>query len=253
MARSRSARHRRILSELEERPSLRVSELAERLEVSAETIRRDLDALTDEGLLDRTYGGAVRRRSLEPSVSERHTMRAAERERIARRACGHFTGATHFFIGSGATTVHVARRMALEMNNITVVAHSFGVATVLALNPTIRIVMAPGLYHASEGAVHGSATLRFLERHNVDIAVLGASGLTPEGPTDALLEAGDVYAVMAARAGRSILVADASKYGLAFPALWARWDDIDTLVSDEAPPGSLARVLQTGGVTISLA
>lgn len=253
MARSPSSRHRRILSELEQRPSLRVSELAERLEVSTETIRRDLDRLTEEGLLDRTYGGAVRRRSLEPSVSERHGMRAAERERIARRACEGLAGASHFFIGSGATTVHVARRIALEMNNVTVVVHSFGVATVLALNPTIRIIMAPGNYHASEGAMFGSATLRFLDRHNVDVALLGASGLTPEGVTDALLEAGDVYAVMAARAGRTMLVADSSKFGVAFPALWARWEDIDALVSDEAPPRGLARALEAGGVAVSVA
>ncbi|MEO1471819.1 MAG: DeoR family transcriptional regulator, partial [Pseudomonadota bacterium] len=58
MSRNKTARQRRILVELEGRPSLRVVELAERLAVSAETIRRDLDDLTGQGLLERTYGGA---------------------------------------------------------------------------------------------------------------------------------------------------------------------------------------------------
>lgn len=58
--------------------------LARRLDVSTETIRRDLDELTEQGVLNRTYGGAVRSLSTEPSITERHTLFVAERERIAK-------------------------------------------------------------------------------------------------------------------------------------------------------------------------
>ncbi|MEO1492089.1 MAG: DeoR/GlpR family DNA-binding transcription regulator [Pseudomonadota bacterium] len=239
MARDRDHRRRRILSELEQRPSLRVSELAGRLGVSAETVRRDLDALTAEGQIDRTYGGAMRRRSLEPSVSERHNIRAEERERIARRACPLLQGAGCVMIGSGATTVHLARRIALEMNNLTVIAHSFGVATVLALNPTITVLMAPGIYNAGEGAVHGAETIDFLDGFHVDWAVLGASGLDKDGPSDALLDAGHVYRRMVARAECAMLVADSSKFNRRFPARWAAWDSVSCLVTDAEPPDDL--------------
>ncbi|MEM7768799.1 MAG: DeoR/GlpR family DNA-binding transcription regulator, partial [Pseudomonadota bacterium] len=193
MAKDRDQRRRRILAEFEQHPSLRVSQLAQRLGVSAETVRRDLDALTTEGQVERTYGGAMRRRSLEPSVSERHSMRAAERERIARRGRPLLEGAGLVMIGSGATTVHLARRIALEMNGLTVIAHSFGVATVLALNPTITVLMAPGAYHAGEGAIHGAETVGFLDGYQADWAVRGASGMDAGGPSDARLEAGEVY------------------------------------------------------------
>lgn len=236
MAKDRDQRRRQILAELEQHPSLRVSQLAARLGVSAETVRRDLDALTVDGQIDRTYGGAMRRRSLEPSVSERHNMRAAERERIARRGCPLLAGAGLVMIGSGATTVHLARRIALEMNGLTVIAHSFGVATVLALNPTITVLMAPGIYHAGEGAVHGAETVAFLDGHQADWAIIGASGLDEGGPSDALLDAGQVYRRMVARSARTMLVADGSKFGKRFPACWAGWQDIACLVTDEAPP-----------------
>ena len=86
MKKPKSVRQERILNELNQSPSLRVAELARRLAVSTETIRRDLDELTGQGLLNRTYGGAVRSLSTEPSVTERHTLFVSERERIARTA-----------------------------------------------------------------------------------------------------------------------------------------------------------------------
>lgn len=111
--------------------------------MSTETVRRDLAELTKEGLISRTYGGAVRRSSLEPGLNERHALLVEERQAIARAAVADLAGARHLMIGSGATTVHVARRLAFEMNNLTVITHSFGVATVLSLNPTIRVMVTP--------------------------------------------------------------------------------------------------------------
>ncbi|MEM7176138.1 MAG: DeoR/GlpR family DNA-binding transcription regulator [Pseudomonadota bacterium] len=243
----RSARHRRIVAELELKPSLRVSELAERLSVSPETIRRDLDAMKTEGLIERTYGGAMRRRSLEPSVTERHNMRVAEREAIARTGAASLIGTTHLMIGSGATTVHLARRVAMTMNNLTVICHSFGVATVLSLNPTITVLIAPGIYHAGEGAVHGAATVRYLESFRVDWTILGASGLTRDGPSDALIEGAEIYATMASRSERTMVLADSSKFNLAFPARWAEWPEVDCLISEIAPKGPLADAVSEAG------
>ncbi|MBY8974800.1 DeoR/GlpR transcriptional regulator [Rhodobacteraceae bacterium NNCM2] len=253
MAGKRITRHRRILAELELKPSLRVSELADRLAVSQETVRRDLDAMTAEGLVDRTYGGAMRRRSLEPSVNERHNMRVTEREAIARAGCEFLAGSTHLMIGSGATTVHLARRIATSMNKLTVICHSFGVATVLSLNPTITVIIAPGIYHSGEGAVHGAATLRYLEGFRVDWAILGASGLTGDGPTDALIEAAEVYQTMVERAERTLLLADSSKFDQVFPAKWAEWSDIAALVTDAAPAPPLATAIAEAGAEVVIA
>ncbi|MDG4720525.1 MULTISPECIES: DeoR/GlpR family DNA-binding transcription regulator [Thalassospira] len=250
-ANKKSLRQQRILSELDLEPSLRIIDLAERLAVSTETIRRDFDELTQQGLINRTYGGAVRRQSSEPGLNERHKLHIAEREQIARLAMPVLAGSRHIMIGSGATTVHVAKRLAVTMNDLTVITHSFGVATVLAINPTIQVIMAPGLYHAQEGSMHGAQTIRFLENYRVEWAILGASGLDGDGASDALIEASDVYAVMMERATRSMIVADHTKFNQAFPARYCEWENVDVLVSDQTPLGALGDTVRKAGCVIT--
>lgn len=253
MSQKKSVRQREIITRLTEQPTLRVGELAEQLSVTSETIRRDLDELTEQGLISRTYGGAVLRQGAEPVVSQRHSQLVAERTAIAKRATPHLKKSRVLMIGSGATTVHVARRIAIDMKNVTVITHSFGVATVLSLNPTITVLMVPGLYHSGEGAMHGPQAIRFLEDFNAEWAIVGASGLSPEGPSDALIEAAEVYQTMIARSERRMIVADASKFDRVFTARYARWSQIDLLVTDKAPSGPLSKAMERAGVAADVA
>lgn len=253
MSRKKSVRQREIISRLTEEPTLRVGELAEGLSVTSKTIRRDLDELAEQGLISRTYGGAVLRQGAEPAVSHRHIQLVAERTAIAKHATPHLREARVLMIGSGATTTHVARRIAIEMKGVTVITHSFGVATVLSLNPTITVLMIPGVYHSGEGALHGSQALRFLEAYNAEWAILGASGLSPDGPSDALIEAADIYSAMVARSARRMVVADSSKFDRVFTARYARWSQIDLLVSDKMPTGPLKKALDRHEVRTDIA
>lgn len=250
---SKAARHSHILAEVGQTPSLRVAELAARMGVSTETIRRDLDELTEQRLINRTYGGAVRSPGAEPAVGERHGLLVAERERIARAASARIKPGAMVMIGSGATTTHVARRIAIDHRRLTVVTHSFSVATVLALNPTIDVLMAPGRYLASEGAMVGALTTRFFGDYAADVAIVGASGLTSEGATDAMVEEAAVYGTIVSRAAEVLMVADRSKFDQVFPARFASWREIGTLVSDAKPDGTLAETIKRHGVELVLA
>ena len=250
---NKATRQGRILAELTEGPSLRVAELAALLAVSTETIRRDLDELTAQGHLNRTYGGAVRPLSSEPNVTERHNLFVPERERIARAASRLIKPGQVLMIGSGSTTVHTARRIAADHRDLTIFTHSFGVATVLAHNPTLNILMAPGTYVASEGATVGVHALSFFSGFSADWAILGASGLTPEGASDALIEAAAIYTAMIGRAAKTMVVADHSKFQRTFPARFGTWKDVGHLVTDVAPEGTLAVGLSRGGTEVVLA
>lgn len=249
----KSERQREIVSLLLNRPTLRVSELAGALSVTTETIRRDLDELTDRGLISRTYGGAILRKMAEPSVAQRHNLLVEERTRIARTACQALDGGRVFMIGSGATTLHVARRMALVMQNVTVITHAVAIATALATNSTITVLMTPGFYHAGEGAVYGTQTIRFFEQYNAEWVILGASGLAPEGASDALIEMAEVYSTMIERANRRMIVADGSKFNQMFTARYASWSQVDLLVTDRAPKSALLKAVQSAGVELKIA
>lgn len=253
MSSKKERRHKAIIEHLTAEPTMRVRALAEALEVTTETIRRDLDDLTEKDLISRTYGGAMLRQPREAALSDRHNDMPRERQAIARAACELFRDARTLMMGSGATTTHVARRIAYEINNITVITHSFGVATALSFNPTITVIMTPGLYHSGEGAMHGAQTVRFLADFSADWAIVGASGLSPDGPSDALIEAADVYATMLLRAERRMIVADHSKFGRLSTARYARWSHIDAVVTDQQPAGPLADALKADEVDLRLA
>jgi len=252
MRAGKAERQERILGALEGAPSLRVAALARRLDVSTETIRRDLDEMTAAGLLDRTYGGAVRALSSEPTVVERHAMYVAERQRIAAAALPLLEKAQVVILASGSTVVHLAHALAAKRRDMTVITHSFGVAAAISANPTIKLLMLPGEYHAGEGTLLGGYAVAFLQDFYADAAVLGASGLSEEGPADALPESAAVYGAMVARAAQSLVVADHSKFGRVFAARYADWGRISHLVTDKAPEGTLKAALVRARVNVTL-
>ncbi|SNS17074.1 DeoR/GlpR family DNA-binding transcription regulator [Tropicimonas sediminicola] len=246
-------RRNEILAILADEPTMRVKALASRLDVTTETIRRDLEELAEQGLISRTYGGAMLRAGNEPVLSQRERQLVREREAIARRAFVELAKGKTFLIGSGATTAILAKRLAFELRNVTVIAHSFAVATALAQNPTIRTIMVPGEYHAAEGAMHGAQAIRFLQDYTADWAILGASALSPDGPSDALIEAAEVYATMLRQSSRSMIVADHSKFDRMSTARYAEWSQIECLVTDRTPDGPLARALDRNEVRVMVA
>jgi len=252
MSRAKTARQAKIMAELNNAPSLRIVDLARLHNVSTETIRRDLDELTQGGHLNRTYGGAVRAIATEPSLTERHRLYINERERIARATVQLIEDAQILMLGSGSTTVHVARRIATEMKDITVLTHSFGVATVLSINPTIRVIVLPGEYHATEGAMVGAHTIAFLNGFSADYAILGASGLSDDGASDALIDCSAVYSTMMQRSSKTLIVADHSKFNSTFPGRYASWHQVDCLITDQQPTGKLLQRLNQNKVTLRL-
>ncbi len=244
---SKHDRQARIVAELRATPSLRVNELAERLGVSTETVRRDLAELDERGLIARTYGGAMRPVAFEPALAEREGLLVAERERIAAAAVKLVKPNDILMIGGGATTLHFARRLAAELNHLTIITHALSIAVALATNPTHKVLMLPGQYDGREGLIHGPDTIDALQRFHANKAFLGASGLTSEGPNDAGVGPGLIYGAMMRRASETVILADATKFDRPSLAVFGPWSPAVTLVSDREPGGELAAALAASG------
>ena len=118
---TKNERHALIIKDLEREPAMRVNEMAKRYDVSSETIRRDLSELTERGLINRTYGGAVRVISNEPALSEREHINVAERQTIARLAVDRIEPDDILMIGGGITTRFFAQALALYREPLTVI------------------------------------------------------------------------------------------------------------------------------------
>lgn len=247
---SKSDRQARIVAELRALPALRVNELADRLVVSTETVRRDLTELAERGLINRTYGGAMRPQSFEPALAEREQLMVAERERIAAAAVQLIESNDILMIGGGATTLHFARRLAAERNHLTVITHAFSIAAALASNPLHKVLMLPGQYDGREGLIHGPETIDALQHFRAGKAILGASGLTAEGPNDASVGPGLIYGAMMKRAAHTLVLADHSKFETPSLVVYGAWSAAMTLVTDEMPGAELNAALRSAGAKV---
>jgi DeoR/GlpR family transcriptional regulator of sugar metabolism len=253
MRQSKSERQARIVAELRATPALRVYDLAQRLGVSNETVRRDFAELEERGLINRTYGGAMRPISLEPAIAEREQLLVEERERMASRAVQLIKDNDILMVGGGATTLHFARRLAAECNHLTIITHAFSIAAALATNPLHKVLMLPGQYDGREGLICGPDTIDALQKYRASKAVLGTSGITAEGVSDAGIGPGLIYGAMMRRSSETLILADHSKIDRISLSVYGEWSSHVTLVTDTQLPTELQTHLSDAGTKIVVA
>jgi DeoR/GlpR family transcriptional regulator of sugar metabolism len=250
---TKAERRRQILLELTLKPHVRTTELAARFGVSGETVRRDVEALSQAGHLRRAYGGASAphpgsRRDLD----QRRRERVAEREMIGRAAVSVVAEGETLMIDAGSTTIQFARFLAFSEKRVTVVTNSLEVAMTLGHGRGARVVLAPGDFVPEEGAVIGPQTLEFLESRHVDRCFLGAAGLSEAGVTESV-EGFDAIKRRMLRQSRSRhFLIDASKFGNTHFAHVAGFDRFQSLFTDRAPDEGLGRGLRASGVEVTV-
>jgi DeoR/GlpR family transcriptional regulator of sugar metabolism len=248
---SKKTRHEHILAELRASPTIRIGSLADRFGVSTETIRRDFEEMAQSGLVDRTYGGAVARPlGFEPAWTERYGEMGTERERIAALASELVLPGEALMIDGGTTVLHFARRLAAMAKDLSVVTNSPPVAMALAANRGFRVICCPGTLDTREGIVAGPDTLAFLGRFQANRAVVSASGLTIEGPTEINSGAAAVKRAMFKRAAERILLLDHGKFDRPNLEVVCPLADINRLVTDAPPPPALAAALAEAGTEV---
>lgn len=253
---AKDQRHRRILAALATDPTVRISALATEFGVSAETVRRDVEELSRQGAVRRTYGGAsVVAAGLQPALSSRETRAVAERARIGAAAAAMVEPGDVVMLDAGSTTGALARALAARDIAATVLTNSLPAAQALAAAPggTVRVILCPGDVSAGEQGVYGPEAASFLGRFHADLAFIGASGLTEEGPSDVETRAAWVKRAMLGRAARRLLLADAEKFGRAVFERVCPLAELTDLVTDAPPAGTLAEALAGAAVAVTVA
>ena len=218
-----------------------VDQLADRFGVTLQTIRRDLTDLSDAGLLDRVYGGAVIRKGVANiGYEERRRLHDEAKAAIARTCARAIPDNSSLFLNIGTTTEAVAREL-LGHRNLTVVTNNMNVANILVANESCEIMVAGGVLRRSDGGLVGDLTAQFIEQFKVDFAVIGASALDADGDLlDFDLQEVRVSQALIRRARRTFLVADASKFQRSAPVRIVSLRDIDTLYTDKPLSPELA-------------
>ncbi|OYU41461.1 MAG: DeoR family transcriptional regulator [Pseudorhodobacter sp. PARRP1] len=230
-----------------------VEDLAQRFDVTLQTIRRDLTELADSGLLDRVHGGAVLRTGVSNlGYDERRTMNEAAKAAIARACAAAIPDNCSIIINLGTTTEAVARAL-LHHSNITVITNNMNVANILVANPGCEIMVAGGAFRRSDGGLVGELTTQFFEQFKVDYAIIGASALDGDGDLlDFDLAEVRVSKAIIRQARRVFLVCDHSKLGRSAPARLASLAEITEMFTDKPLPDDLAQRCSDWGIKINV-
>lgn len=234
-----------------------VTELAEEFDVTTETVRRDLTTLERMRLVRRVHGGAVPAASLsamESGLEERDVTQAREKERIALAAVRFLpgTGGT-VAIDAGSTTARLVDFIPPDLR-LTAFTHGVPIAAQLAPLAGIDLHLLPGRVRPTTQAAVGPATTRALDRVRVDVAFLGANGITAEHgcSTPDSAEAA-VKEALVRSARRVVVLADSTKLGRDTTVRFADLADIDVLVTDAQPRSIPAETFAAQGVEVVVA
>ncbi|MGK9168472.1 DeoR/GlpR family DNA-binding transcription regulator [Inquilinus limosus] len=238
------------------RGQVTVTELSGLFGVSADTIRRDLDFLEGRGLLARTHGGAVPVDVLvgrDAPYAQRMNTQIDAKRRIARAAANLIGDGETLIVNGGSTT----RLFAAELTgrrDLTIVTNNLELPLAVPAQAVRDIYVLGGQFRRESHVTIGPLGFAGAGGITADTAVLGVGGLSASaGLSTTLLEEAGLIAAMMAAARRTMILADASKFGHASFAHIAPLDRAHVLVTDQPPPQEIAELLERAQVDVVVA
>ncbi len=228
-----SDRRQRLLELIRVRGFAALDELVRELGVSESTVRRDLDALEEQGTARRTHGGVLYAGGMPrlAEFDERQPANWAAKRAIAAKAAEVIGDGETVLLDGGTTTYEVARL--LVGRPLQVVTNSLPVANLFASESRSDLVLLGGYVSPRTGVCLGPYANELLGRLHVTTTVLSAAGVADEGLFNAHLLLAETEQAMLRAAGRVIVVADSSKFGKKSLTLVAPLSEIDLVVSDD--------------------
>ena len=204
-------RRQLILERLQKEKKVLSSELSAALNVSEDTIRRDLRELAESGLLQRVHGGALLTSPATASYADRQKQAPQEKEAIARAAAKLVRPGQVVILDGGTTTLQVARHLPLDLH-ATIVTNSPPISIALAEHPNIEVVMLGGQLYKKALVNVGAATVEALRMIRADLCMLGVCSLHPEiGISVTNLNEAHVKRAMLSRAAEVVGLVTAAK------------------------------------------
>lgn len=246
--RNRQERWNEVSRMLRHQPVVQIAELATLFGVSAETVRRDIDGMAEQGLLARAYGGAAALQTAnEPDLAQRSTILVEERQRMAAEALKLVRDGDVLMIDASATCVPFARMLAANRQRLTVVTNSFSVANAMSGNAGMEVLLLPGRFDAHENASLGSLTVEYLQRYQADLCVSSCGALTREGPTEVSTDVASLKRIMIQRSRYTALLVDHSKFSRGKLERVCPLSAVRHVICDTAPHEELAQAIRTSG------
>ncbi len=248
-----SSRQHLIMDYIREHGSVQVEQLSNHLRVTPQTIRRDLNRLYEQQLLQRVHGGAVVKDNVENlGYGARKILMHEEKSAIARRAAELLPDNSSLFINIGTTTERVAEHL-YDRTGMLVITNNINVASMLWPAPGLEVMIAGGAIRRSDGGIVGSSAEEFIDHFKVDYAIIGCSAIDSDGEFfDFDLREVRVTRAIIQHAHSVILVTDSMKFERRAPIRIGDLSAIETLVTDDGIPEKAARLCHEHDVNLEI-
>lgn len=248
-----SRRQHLIMDYIREHGSVQVDQLSGHLQVTPQTIRRDLNRLYQQKLLTRVHGGAIVNDHVENlGYGARKILMTEEKVDIARRVAEILPDNSSLFINIGTTTERVAEFL-FDRKNMLVITNNINVASTLWPAPGVDVMIAGGAIRRSDGGIVGSSAEEFIANFKVDYAIIGCSSIDYDGELfDFDLREVRVTRAIIKHARAVILVSDSMKFERQAPIRIGDLSSIETLVIDDGIPAEAIELCQQKGVGLEI-
>lgn len=246
-------RRNKIAEMLENNPTIKNSEIMEEFGISIETVRRDLAFLEKQGILERVYGGAIKKNFInsEPDYKRRLNTSKNEKLLIAEAAQKYIDERDTIFFDIG-TTVGCIAKITDSSKNITAFTNSLRTALELS-GRNFRVFLPGGQLRGGELALSGGMSEENMDRFNVDKAFIGAAGVSREGITDFVESEANLRRKIIKNAGKVIVAVDYTKFAVRAMCNICAASEIDVLITDSKAPHKILKELENQGVKIIIA
>lgn len=246
----KAERQNKIQMLLEARGTVSVKEIADSLGVSDMTVRRDLEDLSRDGLLERVHGGARRISGAsgmtlphEYSHSEKRVRNTDAKLEIARRAVELVSAGQTVFLGTGTTIEQMVNL--LPVHPLRIVTNSLSVFNLLENRDDYELCLVGGLYRRRTAAFVGPMAEEAVSSLGIDVAFIGANGILDGAVSTSNMEEGKFQQLVFNMARTRYLVSDSSKFGRRDFYTFYRLEDVTALVCEhEVPDEELAEIAQ---------
>lgn len=255
-----SQRHTIILELLEREGNVHTADLVQRLGVSSETIRKDLDSLEQTGKLSRVHGGAVLNASQKDSQSTpgyisfqtRNSQNLDQKAAITAYAASLVKEGQVIALDYGSTSQIMALTLKEQFRKLTIITNSIQNVLLLTDCPGFTIILTGGIFNQEEFTLTDDFT-PLLNRLHVDIFFMSVTGVDPIiGCTDQGLGEVKIQQQMIQSASRTIVLADSSKFGQAGPVKICPVKDADLVITDSGVSKDLALRIQKAGTEVMI-
>ena len=247
-----SQRQHLILDFVREHGSVQVEQLSNHLQVTPQTIRRDLNQLYEQHLVQRVHGGAIIKDNVENlGYRARKILMAGEKSDIARRAADLIPDNSSLFINIGTTTERVAEYI-YDHKGMLVITNNINVASLLWPATGIEVMIAGGSIRHGDGGIIGASAEEFIDNFKVDYAVIGCSSIDGDDIFDYDMREVRITRAIIEHARSVILVVDSTKFERRAPIRIGDLSAIKILVTDAGIPEEAAEACRRRGVQLEV-